>query len=110
HRALHGVDCTGELHQHAVAHHLDYAALMLGYQRLEDALTPFLQRRQRTGLVLLHQAAVADHIRREDGGKAAWNALLSHAGGPPLLLSKSNRRLARVSISAIVISNHCRTV
>ncbi len=79
-RALHGVDGAGELHQHAIAHHLDDAALVLCYQRLEDALAPLPQRRQRAGLVLLHEPAVTDHIGGKDGGEAALSTFSGHAG------------------------------
>ena len=32
-RALHGIDRTGKFHQHAIAHHLDDAAIVLGDHR-----------------------------------------------------------------------------
>ena len=77
-RAGDRVDRTGELDQHAVAHDLDDAAVMLGDQRIQDALTPLLQRRQRARLVLLHQSAVADHVGGKDGGEAALDAFFGH--------------------------------
>jgi hypothetical protein len=72
-RAVHGVDSAAERDQHAVAGHLEDAAVMLGHQRLQHLLAPLLQRRQRAGLVLLHEAAVADHVGGENGGKTAFH-------------------------------------
>ena len=74
-----GVDGAGELDQHAVTHHLDDAALMLRHQGLEDSLAARSFRvRERAGLVLLHEPAVADHIGRENGGEPALDACIGH--------------------------------
>ena len=85
HRARDRVHGAGELHQHAVSHHFDDPAVMSGDQRLEDVRTPGLKGSQRTGLVRLHQAAVADHIGGQNGGKTALGAFFGH---PRRLLSK----------------------
>ena len=76
--ALHGVDGAGELDQHAVAGHLEDAALMLGDQWLQHLLAPGLERGQRAGLIVLHQPAVADHVGGQDGSEAALDAFFGH--------------------------------
>ena len=47
-------------------------------QRVQHVPAPRLQRGERARLVALHQAAVADHVGREDGGEPALNALFGH--------------------------------
>ncbi len=68
-RACHRVDDAGELDQGAVAHELDDAAPVLGDERLDQLLAVGLEARERALLVALHQPAVADHVRRQDGGE-----------------------------------------
>ena len=74
HGALHGVDHAAELAQRAVAHELDDAAMVLRDQRLDEALAEVLETLERSRLVALDQARVADHIGRENGGEAAVDA------------------------------------
>ena len=71
HGALHGVDHAAELAQRAIAHELDDAAVVLGDQRLDEALAVVLETLDRSGLVALHQARIADHIGRENGSEAS---------------------------------------
>src|SRR5262245_54873298 len=80
-RARHGIDSTRELYEHAVAHKLDDAAVMLGHQRLNDARPPLLQGAQSARLVRLHEATVADHVGGKYGGQAALDAFSGHAMG-----------------------------
>jgi len=47
-------------------------------QRLQHLLASGLQGGQGACLVLLHEAAVADHIGRENGGKPALDAFFGH--------------------------------
>ena len=77
-RARDRVHRAGELHQHAVSHHFDDPAVMRGDQWLEDVSTPRLKGGQRTGLIRLHQAAVADHIGGQNGSKTALGAFFGH--------------------------------
>ena len=77
-RALDRVDGAGELDQHAIAHHLDDAATMPGNRGLEHFPSPALESGERAGLVQLHEAAVADHIGGQNGGKTALGALFGH--------------------------------
>jgi hypothetical protein len=51
---------------------------MLGNRGLEDFPSTGLEGGERAGLVQLHEAAVADHIGRENGGKAALDAFFGH--------------------------------
>ena len=68
------VDNAGEFAEHAVAHELDDAAAVLGDERLEQLLAVGLEAVEGTLLVALHQARVADHVRRENGGEPALDA------------------------------------
>jgi len=52
--------------------------LVAADQRLQHLLASGLQGGQRAGLVLLHEAAVADHIGRENGGEPALDAFFGH--------------------------------
>jgi hypothetical protein len=76
--ALHRTDSAAELDEHAIAGHLEDAPLVAGDQRLQHLLASGLQGGQRAGLVLLHEAAVADHIGRQNGGKPALDAFFGH--------------------------------
>ena len=69
-----GVDHAAELAQRAVAHELDDAAMVLRDQRLDEALAVLLEALERSRLVALDQARIADHVGRENGGKAAVDA------------------------------------
>ncbi len=70
------VDDAGELHQRPVAHQFDDAAVVLGDLRLDQLPPVRLQRRQRPGLVALHQPAVAGDVGGQNGGEPALH-------GPP---------------------------
>src|SRR5262245_11569197 len=69
-RALHSIDCTAKLDEDTVAGKLEDTPLMLGDQRLQYLLPPGLEPDQCASLILLHEAAVTDHIDSQDGGKA----------------------------------------
>jgi hypothetical protein len=77
----HRVHDTGELHQRAVAHQLDHPAMMLGRLGLDQLSAKGLEGREGTRLIGRHQAAVADDIGGEDGGK------------PPFLVSRFHESL-----------------
>ena len=68
------IDHAAELAERAVAHELDDAAMVLRDQRLDEALAVVLEALERSRLVALDQARIADHIGRENGGKAAVDA------------------------------------
>jgi hypothetical protein len=61
-RAAHRVDDAGELDQGAVAHQLDDAPVVLGNRGIDQFGPVTLKPRQRAGLILAHEARVADHI------------------------------------------------
>src|SRR5262249_37954399 len=77
-RAQRCVDRAGELHQDAVAHDLDKAAAVLLQQWVKDAAPPRLEGGQGTALVLLHEPGISGHISRQNGSKAALDALFGH--------------------------------
>src|SRR5690349_7577940 len=64
------------------------------HQRLQHLLAP--EHRQGSRLVLLHEAAVADHASSQDGSQSALGTLFSH---PASLLWRESR-LARESMGA----------
>jgi hypothetical protein len=72
------IDDAAELAEHAVAHQLDYAALVLCNQRLNDGLAVMLEPLERSRLVALDQARIADDIGRENGGEATVDTGASH--------------------------------
>jgi len=60
--ALHGIDRTAELNEHTITGDLENAALVLGNERLQQILSPSLERGERAGLVGLHHSALANHV------------------------------------------------
>jgi hypothetical protein len=66
-RALNGLEHARKLHERAVAHQLDDAAVMLGDRRLDELPTQGFQPGDRAGLVDRHQPQVADHVGGQDG-------------------------------------------
>ena len=69
--AQHGIDHRAELDQHAIADDLHEPPMMRAQQRLHDLVAQPLQPGDGAGFVQLHQARVADHIGRQNRGKAA---------------------------------------
>ncbi len=57
-----GFNDAGKLHQRAVPHQFDDAAVVLGSFRVNQLCTMCLECRQRAHFVLTHKAAVADHV------------------------------------------------
>ena len=85
----------GNSHEDAVAHELDDAPAVLGDERLDELLAVRLEAVERAVLVALHQAGVADHVRRQDGGEPAVDAgsgqdqaLRKASDGPMLRLTQ----------------------
>src|SRR6202011_5221321 len=72
--------------QEPVARGLDNTAAVARHDR-PRRLAPLADRPRRPGLVLAHEARVADHIGGEDRGKAAGGA---HCSGTPALRRPSN--------------------
>jgi hypothetical protein len=60
--ALHGIDGTRELDQHAIAGHLENAALVPGDQKVQHITAPPPEGSQRRGLVRFHHSAVANNV------------------------------------------------
>ena len=81
-RAGDRVDGARKLAEDAVAHQLDDTPAMLGDERLDELLAVGLQAIEGALLVALHQARVADHVRREDGGEPAVDTGSGHDGPP----------------------------
>ena len=78
-RGLHRFRSARKLDQGAVAHQLDDPAAMAGNDRLDHLLAQRLEAGQRTGLVLLDQARIADNVGCDDGGEPALHAGSGHA-------------------------------
>src|SRR4029079_19463055 len=76
--ALHPVDRAAELDKHPVASNLEKATLVPGHERFQHFLAAGLQHSQSSGFVLFHEAAIGDHVCRQDGSKAALNASFGH--------------------------------
>ena len=77
-RAFDGRDDGGKFQQQPVAHRLDDAAALVGDQR-PRRVAMLANRPRRPGLVLAHQAGVADDVDSHDRGEAAG---LSHDAPP----------------------------
>ena len=75
---LHGVNRATELDEHAVPSDLEDAAVVASNDRFQHLLPPGPQYGHCTGLILLHQPAVSDHIGRENGGEPALDAFFGH--------------------------------
>ena len=71
------IDDAAELRQQAIAHQLEDAAAVLGDLRLEQLLAVRPQAVERPRFVLLHEAAVADHVGGEDGREPAFHSQAS---------------------------------
>ena len=78
HGAAHRVDGAAELAQEPVAQELDDAAALLGDERLDELLAVCPKSIERALLVPLHEARVANHVRREHGGEPAIDAGSGH--------------------------------
>ena len=81
-RALDRVDGAGELAERAVAHELDETAPVLGQERVDELAAVGLEAREGGALVGLHQARVADHVRRQDGGEPPLDPCRRHRHPP----------------------------
>jgi hypothetical protein len=72
-RAGNGIHGASEVNQHAVAHDLYDATMMLVDRRTQNTIAPLIQHSQRAGLVHFDEAAIANHVSGEDGGKPAFD-------------------------------------
>ena len=77
-RTRHGIRDARELDQHAIAGGLDQPPLVLGDRRVDQLETMGLETRERARLIGFHQAAVSDHVGREDGREPAFDCGLVH--------------------------------
>src|SRR5262249_6943369 len=68
-----GVDYAAELGEQPVAHELEDAPVMLLDLGLEEVLAMRAHPLEGVRLVLLHEAAIADHVGREDRRKLAFH-------------------------------------
>ena len=67
-RAFDGIDHAAEFGQQAVAGQLEDAAVMSGDFGFEEVFPVRAQALERVRLIILHEAAVADDVDREDRG------------------------------------------
>ncbi len=79
--AFHGVDDAGVLDKDAIAHDLEDSPAMLRDQWHQDIVPARPQQRHRSGFILLHEPAVADHVGGKNGGETALGAFFSHVAG-----------------------------
>ncbi len=98
--ALDRIDDAGELDQRAVAHELDDTTVAGGDLAIDEVIPMGLQRRQGAGLVLLHEAAVADHVGGQYGGKPAFQVL----SPSPKRLTTKGKRIHAVGIAWLVLA------
>ena len=66
-------DHAQEFDQRAIAARAHEAAAMLGDLGVDEFLTMGLERNKRSRFILPHEAAVADHVQREDCSEAAFH-------------------------------------
>ena len=74
------VDDARELRQQAVAHQLDDAPAVGGHLGIDQVTAKRLERGERAGLVRLHEARVADHVRGQDGRQTTPGPGCRHRG------------------------------
>jgi len=72
--ACHGRHDGSEFHQRAVAHQFHDAPAVLGHLGIEDGAAVGLEPLERSRLVALHHAAVANDIGGQNGGQFALHA------------------------------------
>jgi len=106
--ALHRVDCAGELNQHTVARDLKDPAPVASNQRLQHFFAAELKRSERSGFVALHEAAIADYVRSENGGQATSRGLFRHSAVPQCCLV-ADCRSALVGVYGLRVSFGSRT-
>ena len=90
------IDHAAELAERAIAHELDDAALVLGDQRLDEGLAVGLEALERSRLVALDQARIADDVGRENGGEAAVDA----GGGHGVTSNYSNASISTLAAAS----------
>ena len=99
-RALHRLDHARELHERAVAHQLDDAAVQPGHERPDEVCLKGLQAGMRPRLVGRHEPAVADHVSGQDRRQPARHSIQSdHWGSTPILRSKLDE--PRIGMQAV---------
>jgi hypothetical protein len=78
---------TGEFSEKPITHGLEEAPLVLGNLGFDHlgAEPPYC--RESTILILTHKTTVANHIGRQDSGKAALDVRVAHLLQPPFLLA-----------------------
>ena len=95
-----------ELDQHAVAGGLDDAAPALGDRGIDDLEPHGLQTSERSGLIDLHEAAVADHVRGENRGEPALDIVDFHRINDPS--NPLARRMPKSEAGSIEFSGPAR--
>ena len=82
HGAPYRVHGARKLDQDAIAHGFDDPPAALGDLGIQQLLAKRLEPRQRPGLVLAHEAAVAHHVGHQDCRQPALDPFPGYAGGP----------------------------
>jgi hypothetical protein len=79
-RALNRINRAGEFDERTVAHQFCDPAMVARDSGFDDRLAELDQRSERSGLVLAHEATVADDIECHHCGKSAPYAIRCHRG------------------------------
>ena len=78
-RTARRIEDAAEFDQETVAHYLEDAPAMLGYGGIEELAAMEAKRAERPFLIGLHEPAVANDVRRQDGSQPRLDLLLGHA-------------------------------
>jgi hypothetical protein len=92
HRATNGVDNAAKFNQHAVTGGFDNATPVFRYAWINQCATVRLKRCERSHLVGAHQAAVANHIRRQNRCEPALHRFPHHHVANAINLPAFRRR------------------
>ena len=82
--AVHCVYDTGQFAKGPIAHKLNDPTVVLGDERFDELFAKEAEVGKRAVLILLHEPAIANHVRGKDGGKTAVGAFFGHIMRLPL--------------------------
>jgi hypothetical protein len=82
--AVHCVYDAGELAKSPIAHKLNDPTVVLGDKWFDELFAKEAEVGKRAVLILLHEPAIANHVRGKDGGKTAVGAFFGHIIWLPL--------------------------
>ena len=77
-----GLDDARKLDQQSIAHGLDDVAVVGGDRRIDYFPSEGFETCERGLFIGAHEAAVANHVGDQNGGKFTLNTRISHSGPP----------------------------